>query len=177
MKKIAVIMGSMAILALAACGEYQPSSDEVQRAEQEKLLAEGTAETGMPAIKNFRERKIMKDILEMRDQEGLITYTYFENMTPVKVPGSTSLGGKLTFYCVSVGYPISAAMQYTNPEKIARESTYGIAVLPQADPNGMFSPSSSEGSWVMCKDPNGDDVKPFYSEPRLVTSPWKLKAD
>ena len=51
------------VLALAAATETDScddSSDGKQRQQQERLLAEGTAQTGLPAIKNFRERKLLK---------------------------------------------------------------------------------------------------------------------
>jgi hypothetical protein len=51
---------------LVGC-EPQKTSDSIQRAQQEVLLKEATASVGMPAIHNFRERKILKDILELRD--------------------------------------------------------------------------------------------------------------
>ena len=129
------------------------------------ILAEGTAQTGMPAIKNFRERKLLKEIIELRDQDGLVTYTYI-------VAEQT---GKLIFLCNSIGYGISAATQYTNPQKI--ESPYGghYVTLPQADPTGLFSPSSAEGTWVMCADPSGEGkTRPVYAEPRVIVSPFKM---
>jgi len=144
---------------LVAC-EYTPSSDEAQQSQQERILQEGTAQTGMPAIKNFRERKLMKQIIEMRDQDGLVTYTY-------TVPETT---GRPVFLCNSIGYGLPAATQYTNPEKY----DYGVA-LPQADPNGLFSPSSAEGTWVMCTDPSGNGkTRPVYVEPRIIVSPFQL---
>lgn len=159
------IAASVAVL--AACGDATPTSDQTQSAQQERILAEGTAQTGMPAITNFRERKLLKDILEMRDQDGLVTYTYVWS----------EMQGKLVFFCNSVGYGIPYATQYTNPERIAdRSSTYGIAILPQADPNGLFSPSSAEGTWVMCKDPNGPNTRPVYVEPRIIVSQFRLGA-
>ncbi len=120
----------------------------------------------MPAIKNFRERKLAKDILELRDQTGLTTYTYLWN----------ELTGKLVFLCDSVGYPLPYAVQFTNPQKVehSRHGT-GYAILPQADPNGLFSPASAEGTWVMCKDPNGKDVRPLYTEPKVIVSQFKLQ--
>lgn len=152
---------TLSILLLAAIGCGPPSSDQVQEGQQEAILKEATAAVGMPNIKNFRERRLMKDILELRDQDGLSTYTYvFNEMT-----------GELRFFCDSVGYAIPYATQFTNPEK----QTVNGNTIPQADPNGLFSPASAEGSWVMCKDPNGDDVRPVYVEPRLVTSPFRLE--
>ena len=152
------VLGLLVAFLLGAC---ERSSDSIQREQQEVLLAEGTAQIGMPAIKNFRERKLLKDILEMRDQTGLVTYTYVWN----------EFNGKLVFLCDSIGYAIPYATQFTNPQK----RVYGDAVLPQADPNGLFSPSSAEGTWVLCKNPEGKDVRPTYIEPRIVVSQFKLK--
>lgn len=153
---------------LYGCGieERKPTSDQVQRQQSELLLAEGTAQVGMPAIKNFRERKFLKDILEMRDQTGLVTYTYLWN----------EFNGRLVFFCNSIGYGIPYATQFTNPQKIEQSAhQVGYAILPQADPNGLFSPASAEGTWVLCKDPNGKDVRPTYVEPRVIVSQFKLQ--
>lgn len=165
-------MKAFALLLLLApsepgCGTSPETSDDKQRRQQETILAEGTAQVGMPAIKNFRERKLMKDILEMRDQEGIVTYTYtFSEVT-----------GKLTFFCDSIGYGLPYATQFTNPSKLERGHWDGYhysEVLPQADPNGLFSPASADGTWVMCKDPGGTEARPVYIEPKVVTSPFKL---
>ncbi|MFH0873947.1 MAG: hypothetical protein V1846_03905 [Candidatus Komeilibacteria bacterium] len=143
------------------------SSDDLQQQAQEKLLLEANAKTGMPSIINFRERKLLKLILELRDQEGLVTWTYtFSEVT-----------GKLTFLGESIGYGLPYATQYTNPEKLEYYSGSGHYVLPQADPNGLFSPSSAEGTWVLLKDPNSSKVAPIYVEPRVVVSPFKLTGD
>lgn len=139
------------------------TSDDVQRAQQETLLKEGTAQVGMPAIKNFRERKLLKDIFELRDQDGLTTYTYlYSEMT-----------GKLIFFGETIGYGIPYATEFTNPEKM-EWSQHGLATLPQADPNGLFAPSSAEGTWVLMKNPTGGKVLPVYVEPRIIVSPFKL---
>ena len=157
---------------LSSC-DHKPTSDQQQAEQQERILQEGTSQTGMPAIKNFRERKLLKDIIELRDQTGLSTYTYL----------FTEQTGKLVFLCNSIGYGIPAATQYTNPSKSTWVCTSSnthceFVVLPQADPNGLFSPASAEGTWVMCADPNkAGGTKPVYVEPRIVTSPFKLHAD
>lgn len=161
-------MKALVLLAMLAAGGEgscdDNSSDSKQSAAQEQILQEGTAQTGMPAIVNFRERKLLKSIIEMRDQASLTTYTYTyaENT------------GKRVWLCQSIGYPLPAATQYTNPAKRSGSSQGYVVVLPQADPNGLFSPASAEGTWVMCKDPSGPGVKPVYVEPRVITSPFPL---
>lgn len=157
-----------ALLAIVAVGCEEGTSDSIQRKQSEVLLAEATSQVGMPAIKNFRERKILKDILELRDQDGLVTFTYVFN----------EMQGKLVFLGESIGYGIPAATQFTNPQKIERVVTGGhFEVIPQADPNGLFSPASAEGTWVLMKDPNSTKVRPVYVEPRIIVSPFKLNAE
>jgi hypothetical protein len=165
------IFGLLSCLVFLTClfaceDERKPSSDDIQRAQQEQILKEGTNQVGMPAIKNFRERKLYKDIIEMRDQEGLVTYTYLWN----------EFNGKLVFFCQSIGYGIPYATQFTNPMKLEVRYNQGVSTtaLPQADPNGLFSPASAEGTWVLCKNPKGPETRPVYVEPRVITSPFKL---
>lgn len=150
-------------LGLFGC-DHVPSSDDIQREKQEHILKEATSQTGMPAIKNFRERKLLKQIIEMRDQDGLVTYTY-------TVPETT---GRPVFLCNSIGYGLPAATQYTNPDKFI-EDRWGNVTIPQADPNGLFSPDSAEGTWVLCADPKGSGkTRPVYVEPRIIVSPFPL---
>lgn len=144
------------------------SSDEIQAQQQETILAEGTSAIGMPAIKNFRERRLLKDIFELRDQAGLTTFTYL-----------VSMQGTLVFFCNSIGYGIPYATQFTNPQKVEYtnppgKTGYAYNVIAQADPNGLFSPASADGTWVMCKDPHGANTRPVFIEPRIVVSPFKL---
>lgn len=154
-KLITITLGTLA-LTLASC----KPSDITQTRAQERILAEGVAQLGMPAIKNFREKHLLKTIYELRDQTGLLTYTYMWS----------EMQGKLVFFCESVGYGIPYATQYSASEKEARVEY----ALPQAEPNGLFSPSSADGTWVMCKDPSGKEVRPVFIEPRVVISQFKL---
>jgi hypothetical protein len=170
MRSVATILLAIVLLPMVmaneGCDEREPSSDDIQRAQQETILREGTAQVGMPAIKNFRERKLYKDILEMRDQDGLVTYTYLWN----------EMQGKKVFFCQSVGFGLPYATQFTSPQKpmVWYSQGVGAIAMPQADPNGLFSPSSAEGTWILCKNPNGQDTRPVYVEPRVIVSPFKL---
>jgi hypothetical protein len=150
------------LMAEESCNETK-SSDRIQEEQQELLLQEGTSQVGMPAIKNFREKKLLKDILELRDQTGLVTYTYLWN----------EFNGRKVLLCQSIGYGIPYATQFTNPQKPYHYGQSATA-LAQADPNGLFSPAAAEGTWVMCKDPSGTETRPVYVEPRVIVSPFKL---
>lgn len=155
-----------AAVALASCGQpYNESSDKVQNRKQEELSKQSVQSVGLPAIKNFQEKRILKDILELRDNPNFVTYTYTEDMN-----------GRLHLRCNSIGYGIPYATQYTNPQKLAQGYAGGeYQPMPQADPNGLFSPESADGTWVLCKVPGKDEVQPVYIEPRIVVSPFPLK--
>lgn len=135
------------------------SSDAEQRREQERLNKQGNAMAGMPSIVNYQEKKLLKMILELRDSEKLNTYTYI-----------TDLNGGLHMLCRSIGFGIPYATQYTNPQCIV----YNNATLPQADPNGLFSPASADGTWVLCFNPETKKTSPTYVEPRIIVSTFPL---
>jgi hypothetical protein len=159
---VALCCAVLIAIALTGC-EFEESSDDTQRRQQEQILKEGTSAVGMPAITNFTERRLLKDIIELRDQANLITYTYL-------IAEQT---GKLVFLGQSIGYGIPYATQYTNPQKIDYYSS-GVATIPQADPNGLFSPESAEGTWVLLRDPKSGKVSPVYVEPKIIVSQFRL---
>ena len=136
-KKVLLVLPFVAVL--AAC-DVQPNSTQIERAKQEEMSKRGVESVGFPAIINFAEKRMFKDILEKRDQMQP-TYTYIVDMN-----------GKFHKICDSLGYGLPYATQYTNPQRTV-DYTHGIATLPQADPNGLYSPASAEGTWVMCLSP------------------------
>lgn len=144
---------------VAACSPQPLSSDEKQRRAQESLSQEADNQVGMPAIKNFQEKRMAKMIFELRDT-SIATYTYiFDN------------NGRPHWFCDSVGYGLPYSTQYTNPMRYLGQG----ATLPQPDPNGLFMPPQADGTWVMCIDPEDKKAKTVYVEPKVTTSPFKLK--
>jgi hypothetical protein len=127
----------------------------------------------MPAIQNFRERKLLKEIYELRDQTGLVTYAYH----------FSAFKGKWVYIGQTIGYPIPYSTQYTNPQKTVaagwRSDEPGRTTwlsIPQADPNCLYSPPSSDATWCLMKNPEGDGVKPVYLEEKVECFPFKLPA-
>ena len=113
----------------------------------------------MPAVVNFAEKRMMKDILELRDKMQP-TYTYL-----------VGTNNQLTKLCDSLGYGLPYATQFTNPVK---KADWGAFAIAQADPNGLYSPANAEGTWVLCLDPKEKKAKPMYIEPRVIVSPYPL---
>lgn len=168
MNRHPVIAAVLATLAFVAC-EKVPTTDQKQADAQAAAFDEAHAQIGMPAITNFAERRMMKDLLERRDKPfPTHTYVFNERLSCLDYLGP------------SVGYGLPYAAQYTSPTRVqdvSRSSShYHYEQVPQAEPNGLFMPDTAEGTWVMLKDPNSDDVQPVYVEPRIVVSPFRLIA-
>lgn len=47
-------------------------------------------------------------------------------------------------------------------------------ILPQADPNGLFMPTSSSVTWLIMIDPKTNEPRPVYIEPEIVVGPFPL---
>lgn len=72
--------------------------------------------------------------------------------------------GKISWECPSIGFPIPGGTQLTNPMSDLRTSD----PVPQAEPNGLYSPSTSAGTYVMCLNDDGT-VSPVYVEDNVRT--------
>ena len=159
MKRLLLALPLVAML--AAC-DQAPNSTQIERRKQEEMSMQAVTQVGMPAITNFAEKRMFKDILELRDK-NTPTVTYLVGMN-----------NQLTKVCDSVGFGLPYATQYTNPARTV-DYTHGVAVIPQADPNGLYSPASADGTWVLCVDHKDGKAKPVYIEPRILVSPFALQ--
>ena len=161
MKKILLVVGLISLL--TACGKpTPPTSQQLEERKQEEMTKQGIESVGMPAVVNYAEKRMMKDIIELRDKMQP-TYTYIMDMQ-----------GRPHKVCDSLGYGLPYATQYTNPMRVTTD-THGITTIPQADPNGLFSPASADGTWVMCLNPKTKKAEPQYIEPRIITTTYPLE--
>jgi len=161
--KYLAVFGMMFIVLLAGCSSSD-SADDKMAEKTEQAMNEANKQIGMPAIKNYQERKLAKMIFELRDQEDLVCYAYV-------VARNT---GRLVFVGKCIGYGLPYSVQFTNPLKVIKNNSAGFGAVPQADPNGLFMPSGLSATWLMMIDSDGD-ARPVYFEPEIVVSPFLLQ--
>jgi hypothetical protein len=142
------------------CASEAPS-DKTMRAQQEQMTQQAMAQVGMPGITNFTEKKIVRQLYELRDK-NIATFSYIPD-----------LQGRLWHLCDSLGYGLPYGVQFSNPMKPINPDISQTSTLPQAEPNGLFMPPTAEGTWVICAGPKGEP-QPVYVEPRVIVSPFKL---
>lgn len=173
MKKFLVVVFILVLSVGCIDTKSQSSADKDQMQKTEKAMQEVNAQVGMPSIVNFQEKKILKWIYELCDNEDLICYAYLFN----------SYNGTIGQYlgkCLGYGIPYSA--QYSNPQRLVDVTDYGIrsyrsndsAVIGQPEPNGIFKPEGLSATWLIMIDKDGNP-RPMYVEPEIIVSPFPLK--
>lgn len=170
MKKIIIVM--LILASFTSCNNKDNGNkvDIEQRQKQQENQKVMRDKVGDPDIKNYEEAKTYKEILEDRDNPKLICHWYTYN----------DMNGKLIYQGRCKGYGIPYSTQFSNPERpIDYEDELGedlyeepVGNLPQAEPNGLFMPTSSSATWVLAiKDDNTISVE--YVEPTIVVSKTK----
>lgn len=169
MKKASLFI--LLISVLISCNYTQTSDDQLAD-KTETINKEANAQIGVPAIKNFQEKRLLKDIYELRDQADLVMYAYlFASQT-----------GKLIFLGKCIGYGIPYATQYSNPKKIIKfDDDHWYAgqdpqTIDQSEPNGLFMPTSANATWIILIGPDGTP-HPTYVEPDVIVSPTPLNVN
>lgn len=153
-----------ALLVLVACEDGQKSGNRIEAEQTRELVAEAARQVGMPGITNFTEKRLVRQLYELRDQE-IVTYSYV-----------VDLNGRLFHICDSIGFGIPFSAQFSNPEvEVFRSPNGGFGALPQAEPNGLFPPTSSSATWVICAAPEGQ-FRPVYVEPTVMVSTFPLRS-
>lgn len=175
------------IAAVGCMGNVTQSNDSKIAEQQEIQQAEGDAQVPPPSIVNWNEKRMLKLIQEKRDQAKLPTWTYTKNMD-----------GKYTFVCESIGYGIPYNTRANNPMHYEYMTTRtGVnnagsggggyytdnqghtvwgehAIVPQAEPNGLFIPDDAKGTWNLCKDPRTGKPDVTYQEEDVSVFPYQL---
>lgn len=157
MKRLLVVLASTMVVFFVGC--ESDSAYREQSRQTEELASEANRQIGMPGISNFTEKRLLRQLFELRDSE-IRTYTYIVDWQ-----------GRLFHVCDSIGFGMPFSAQFSAPERPT--SGYSLTI-PQPEPNGLFPPTSTSATWVICADPSGD-FKPVYVEPTIMVSTFPLE--
>lgn len=112
------------IFSICVAAECEESTDAKIAKQQAASLSEAQAQTGMPAITNWQEKKTLKALYEMRDDAKLVCYAYIWS----------PFTSKFTYIGKCMGFGIPYATQYSNPEVDIFQTTAASVhfAMPQA---------------------------------------------
>jgi hypothetical protein len=156
--KRAIILLAGVVLTLAACGA--DNSSRTDAANTDKQLKQYQAVQPVPFYNWSQDRATFIQIYNAKN-EARQTWTVFY-----------SAAGTPQAMCPSVGYPIPANTQLTSPDQ-----PYGTYyALNQMEPNGLYSTTGANGTYVLCVRPNGQNAA-VYSESWVTAYPYEVKIE
>jgi uncharacterized lipoprotein NlpE involved in copper resistance len=143
MKRLIAIL-AIASLALVGCNEKTETANQKDRRTVARA-ANGYVNNQPPPVANWSQIRQSLIEIERMQIEATATYTAFFQM---------GTNGPV-FTCDSIGTPIPADTQLTNPESMATtyQSPY---TLPQMETTGVFTSTATQATYVICTRANGD---------------------
>ena len=133
-----------------------------QNAQQDHMLRTQP----VPAFQWSLERHLAIEIYKARQRHVPTTSLVQSDFT-----------GKVMWQCDSIGFPLPYATQLTNPQQgtDVRNNyvSLGVTTIGQAEPNGLYSPASADGTWVPCVDDKGN-IAPVYEERKVSVFPRRV---
>ena len=177
-KLVLVCLVTLVIGSLAGCGKRETASSK-ENSYTQMLMEQSANAVGYPDVSNFFEKAQLKEIYELRDDPQLICYWYTKN----------DMTGKWIYQGKCVGYGIPYTTQFTQPETVQRAALpalnmngqdkgyneYFTEILPQADPNGLYSSPSTSATWILSVDEDGN-ITPSYVESEITVTQKKMDA-
>jgi len=158
-----VLLTGGLILSGGAAAAGCTHSPNVQQQEQAAQQADTQSLENSQPLPHYSYSQIRQTLIDAQTMEadGTQTTSFFFNLgTP-----------KPVFTCPSLGEPVANTDQLSNPEQVIPVSGAwggGHDTLPQMDPNGIYTGSSSQGTYVLCVNGSG---KPYlqYWEGNVMT--------
>lgn len=145
----------------ASCGG-QSSGQKAENKAQQQDEASLVADQPVPHYNYSQIRQTAIDAQDISANGTQTTSLFFLMGNPDPI-----------FTCPSLGEPVPNTAQLTNPQQVVTQDSQGngisgSATIGQMDPNGIYAPSSSEGTYVICV--NGSGAKYLqYWEGQVMT--------
>jgi hypothetical protein len=163
MRKVLVV----ALFLIAFVGTFAGSCDDTTAVEKERnatnnQMSQLLNSQPIPVFEWSLEREIVIDIFRARN-EAVSTWSVVQN----------PYTGAIMFECPSIGYPIPGGTKLTNPYQIPGND-WSNTSIPQAEPNGLYIPESSAGTYINCVNENGT-VSPVFEEFYVQTFPFPVE--
>lgn len=161
---IAAAAAALAVFALAGCGDPTPPSDKAETAQQEGIASQAVNTQPVTSDPWHQMRQNLNEI-EHAENTGIQTTSFIFNRSspdPIQT-------------CPSIGVPIPNTASLTNPEQVSGRyysgnggGQWSSGVIGQMDPNGIYTPQGSSGTFVICVGADGAPV-PVYAEGEVHT--------
>ena len=159
--KIRTALAGLAVIAalglsIAGCTS-NPSAPSGQQQENRAQQQDTTSLVNDQPIPHFNYSQIRQTLIDAEtiSADGTQTTSFFFQMgDPDPV-----------FSCPSLGMPVANTAQLSNPQQVVHDSypTGGAALtVGQMDPNGIYAPAASTGTYVICVNSSGASYLQYW---------------
>lgn len=147
---------AMIAVALTACnGQSQSAGQRQESAQQQQDQTSLEASQPIPHYNWSQMRATAIDAQNIAANGTQTTSLFFQmgSQDPV-------------FSCPSIGVPVPNTAQLSNPEQVATASDgqggTNLAPISQMDPDGVYAPTSSSGTYVVCVNGSGSKYLMYW---------------
>lgn len=147
--RVAVAVAALA-LTLSACSSTT-SGQRAENGQQDSITGQLVTNQPIPNVTYSQARQNLIEI-ETAQAKGVQTTTFFFNQGVADPVRS----------CPSIGVPIPNTASLSNPERVMWGSSGASGVVSQMDPNGIYAPQGSQGTYVMCVDGTGAPTATYW---------------
>jgi hypothetical protein len=161
---IAFAVTAVLLMGSSGCGDNS-SSNNIRKQEQ-SVVARQQSQYAKAQPIPFFDWSVDKDTLTQ-------IYRLRNNANTTYSVVTTQGTGHVQWVCPSRGYPIPADTQLTNPEQAIGRGDTGLVNIPQAEPNGLYSSTNTDGTWVLCVRLDGS-VAPVYTEQKVTAFSFEV---
>lgn len=135
-----------AVMAVAGCNGSTPSGQAIENNQQRQDTQSLVTNQPIPHYNYSQIRQTLIDAESVAANGTQTTSFFFQmgNQDPV-------------FSCPSLGMPVANTAQLSNPDQVNPDphSSSGSVTIPQMDPYGIYAPSASQGTYVICVNNSG----------------------
>ena len=139
-----IAAAAIAALSLTACTQ---SGNAGQAAENQAQQHDTTSLVNDQPIPHFNYSQIRQTLIDAETiaADGTQTTSFFFQMG---LPDPV-------FTCPSLGMPVANTAQLSNPQQVVGTGNSNAVTTGQMDPYGIYAPSASTGTYVICVNSSG----------------------
>ena len=149
------------IIVLAACSG-DSNSDARQEDEATAAAQLNQFQQAQP-VPQFNTSQLRQNLIEIETAQANTTAT----TSFMFLLAGAGESGPLVHECPSIGFPIPATYQLTNPDQIEGNRDGGYVAIPQLESTGIYT-GDTTGTYVMCVGDDGEAFA-FYHEGFVAT--------
>lgn len=167
MKKVLLTLPFLLIAGCLWCGpKDQEDRDQELVKQQQEQYAHGQP---VPTFDWSLERQTTIELYKARNKKVATHAVWRSEM------------GTIEGDCPSIGFGLPYDTSLTNPLQgnwiwSGGGGHVGIAVIGQAEPNGVFASTNTSATWVLCTDDTGA-TNPVYIEAKVTVYPYAVTVD